>query len=121
MSVRGVAVISVPVSDQGRAKKFFVDQMGFELKRDDASVPGMRWILVAPPGGGPALTLVDWFDSMPAGSLRGLVFSSTDIEADYQRLSALGVEFDTPPETSPWGTETVFRDPDGNRFVLQQA
>ena len=67
------------------------------------------------------LTLVDWFPSMPAGCLRGLVFKVADIDTEYERLVARGVTFQHPPEREPWATETVFTDPDGNEFVLQQA
>lgn len=116
-----VAVVSIPVSDQERAKGFYVEQLGFELIRDDASTPGLRWIQVRPQGATVSLTLVDWFESMAAGSLRGLVFTVDDIDAEYERLVANGVEFEGRPETRPWGTEAVFRDPDGNAFVLQQA
>lgn len=120
MAVRNVAVVSVPVADQDRAKAFYVDRLGFELQADQ-SMPPLRWIRVAPKGSATALTLVTWFDSMPAGSLRGLVLTSDDVQADYERLKAKGVEFEGPPKQQPWGTETTFRDPDGNTFVLQQA
>lgn len=121
MPIRDVTVVSVPVSDQDRAKKFYTDTLGLQLLRDDDSIPGMRWIQVAPPGGGTALTLVTWFDTMPPGSLRGLVFATSDLAADYQRLQGVGVEFDEPPRKQPWATEAVLRDPDGNMLVLQQA
>lgn len=121
MAINKVTVISVPVSDQDRAKAFYVDTLGFEAVRDDSSVPGMRWVQVAPKGSGVALTLVTWFDTMPPGSLRGLVLACDDLDADYQRLSAAGVEFDTPPEQHPWATEAVCHDPDGNMLVLQQS
>ena len=121
MSIKGVAVVSVPVSDQERAKEFYVGRLGFELLRDDSSIPGMRWLQVGPVGASPTLTLVTWFDSMPAGSLRGLVFTSSDLDGDYRRLMANGVEFEGPPQKQPWGTEAVFSDPDGNQFVLQAA
>jgi catechol 2,3-dioxygenase-like lactoylglutathione lyase family enzyme len=116
-----VAVVSVPVSDQARAKSFYVDQLGCKLIRDDDTMPGMRWIQVRPQDGSVTLTLVDWFDSMPAGSLRGLVFAVDDVYAEHQRLSSSGVLFDGPPLARPWATEAVFRDPDGNEFVLQQG
>jgi catechol 2,3-dioxygenase-like lactoylglutathione lyase family enzyme len=119
VSIKDVAVVSVPVSDQEVAKEFYVNKLGFELKQDDTSVPGMRWIVVSCNGVSTSLTLVNWFDSMPAGSLRGLVLRSDDLPSDYERLRARGVEFDSPPTKQPWGTEAVFRDPDGNRFVLQ--
>jgi len=33
-------------------------------------------------------------------------------------LAGRGVEFVSPPEKQPWGTFAVFKDPDGNTFVL---
>jgi catechol 2,3-dioxygenase-like lactoylglutathione lyase family enzyme len=119
--VKSVTVVSVPVSDQERARSFYVDTLGMELIRDDSSVPGMRWIQVAPPAGGTQLTLVTWFESMPAGSLRGLVLKTADLKAAYAELSARGVRFDGPPAEQPWGLEAVVYDPDGNGIVLQQA
>ncbi len=121
MAVKDVIVVSVPVSDQDRAKEFYVDKLGFELEGDDESVPGIRWVRVAPKGGTTSLALVTWFESMPPGSLQGLVLSSDDIQAEYENLVARGVRFDGPPQRRPWGTETVIRDPDGNSLVLQQA
>ena len=44
------AVVSVPVSDQERAKSFYVDTLGLELVRDDSSVPRMRWVQIVQPG-----------------------------------------------------------------------
>lgn len=121
MAIEDVIVVSVPVTDQDRAKAFYVDTLGFSLVREDDSIPGFRWIQVAPPGGTTALTLVTWFDSMPAGSLRGLVLRSNDLQADYNHLRAKGVEFDGPPAPQPYAiAEAVFHDPDGNSLVLQQ-
>ena len=121
MPVQDVTVVSVPVSDQDRAKAFYVDKLGFEPIRDDASVPGIRWVQVAPKKGATALTLVTWFDTMPAGSLRGLVLACDDLDAFCERLQANGVPFDSPPKRQPWATEAVCRDPDGNMLVLQQT
>ncbi len=121
MAIDSVAVVSVPISDPERARSFYVDTLGFELSRDQAMGPGMRWVQVAPKGGGTSLTLVTWFDTMPAGSLRGLVLRSDDIQADYERLTSLGVRFEYPPKRQPWAIETVFYDPDGNGIVLQQV
>ena len=121
MPITDVTVVSVPVSDQDRAKAFYTDTLGLRLVRDDASVPGMRWVQVASPSGGTALTLVTWFDTMPPGSQRGLVLATDDLDGDYQRLRGLGVSFDRPPAQQPWAKEAVLRDPDGNQLVLQQA
>lgn len=121
MAVQDVSVVSVPVSDQERAKAFYVETLGFELTRDDDSVPGIHWVQVTPKGGSTALTLVTWFESMPPGSVQGLVLGSNDLEADCDAFAASGVEFDRQLQEQPWGMEAVIRDPDGNRLVLQQA
>jgi predicted enzyme related to lactoylglutathione lyase len=120
MAVKDVRVVSVPVSDQDRAKDFYVGLLGFDVLQDQ-SAPSMRWLMVSPKGATTALTLVTWFESMPPGSVQGLVLTTDDIDADFAELSARGVSFDGPPRTQPWGRETVMRDPDGNGLVLQQV
>jgi catechol 2,3-dioxygenase-like lactoylglutathione lyase family enzyme len=121
MTLQKTLVVSVPVSDQVRAKDFYVNKLGFELIREDDSVPGIRWVQVGPKVGDTALTLVTWFDTMPAGSLRGLVIGSDDLQADYERLTANGVPFDSAPTRESYATEAVCHDPDGNMIVLQQT
>ena len=42
-------------------------------------------------------------------------FAVDDVDAEYKRLSALGVEIVKNPTTHPWGCRSLwFRDPDGN-------
>jgi predicted enzyme related to lactoylglutathione lyase len=41
-----------------------------------------------------------------------------NVEQTYQELHMRGVEFTAPPQKQPWGTFAVFKDPDGNTFVL---
>ncbi len=121
MAIKDVRVVSVPVSDQERARAFYVEKLGLELVLEDASVPGIHWIQVAPAGAGTSLTLVDWFESMPAGSLRGVVLECDDLEGTYEQLVANGVEVERKLADQPWGREAVMRDPDGNQLVLQKA
>ena len=116
--IENVQVVSVPVSDQERAKTFYADVLGFELRADEPFDPGMRWVEVAPKGATTSLALVTWFESMPPGSLQGLVVATDDIHATYDELVTKGVPFDFPPTELPGGTQAVFRDPDGNGLVL---
>ena len=113
-----VQTVSVPVSDQERARDFYVNTLGFELRSDNEWGEGMRWIEVAPKGSTTSLTLVTWFESMPPGSLQGLVVATDDIRPTHEELVAKGVPFDSPPTEMPGGTQAVFRDPDGNGLVL---
>ena len=42
-------------------------------------------------------------------------FEVQDVDAEYERLKAMGVEFVKLPMTHPWGARSFwFRDPDGN-------
>jgi catechol 2,3-dioxygenase-like lactoylglutathione lyase family enzyme len=115
-----VAVLSLPVSDQDRARDFYVDVLGFDLVADTPMGPGMRWVQVAPPGGGSGttVTLVTWFPSMPAGSAKGLVLETDDLDGDVAALRARGLDLAEVQE-QPWGRFTTFDDPDGNGIVLQ--
>jgi catechol 2,3-dioxygenase-like lactoylglutathione lyase family enzyme len=53
-----VQIVSVPVSDQERAKNFYVTTLGFEIREDTPFGEGMRWIEVAPEGSTASLALV---------------------------------------------------------------
>jgi predicted enzyme related to lactoylglutathione lyase len=44
-----------------------------------------------------------------------LDFLAHDVDAEYPRIAALGVEWVMPPATQPWGNRSmIFRDPAGN-------
>ena len=44
-----------------------------------------------------------------------LDFLVDDVDAEYTRIGALGVEWVMPPTTQPWGNRSMmFRDPAGN-------
>ncbi|MBC8171722.1 MAG: VOC family protein, partial [Anaerolineae bacterium] len=50
--IKMVGTVSVFVSDQDRAKDFYVNKLGMELHRDSPLYPGAttRWVSVAPAG-----------------------------------------------------------------------
>ena len=44
-----------------------------------------------------------------------LDFVVDDVDAEYERISAIGVEWVLPPTTQPWGRRTMlFRDPESH-------
>ncbi|MGI6238598.1 MAG: VOC family protein [Christensenellales bacterium] len=48
-----------------------------------------------------------------------LSFRVADVDAEYARLTQLGVDFMTKPRTYPWGARSAhFRDPDGNIVTI---
>ena len=116
-----ITVVSVPVTDQDRAMRFYTDEVGFELLAQTRFGDGLGWVQVGPAGSEASLTLVTWFDDMSAGSLRGLVVDSDDLDADYRAMTGRGVRFLGPPSQQPGGVFATFIDPDGNQISLRQA
>ncbi len=119
MTISKVQLLSIPVSDQDRARAFYVDTLGFSLVMDTMMGPDMRWVMVAPPGAETAITLVTWFPTMPAGTLKGLVLETDDLDGDLARLAEHGVRPANGIEEAPWGRFVQFDDPDGNGLILQ--
>ena len=58
--------------------------------------------------------------SPAAGDHAVLSFDAEDVDAEYARLLALGIEALCPPTTHPWGARSFqFRDPDGNMLNIR--
>ena len=119
MAITGFEILSVPVSDAQKAKAFYRDVLGFELIRESPMGPGMTWIQLAPPGQPVTIALVTWFDQMKPGGLQGVMVNTPDIDAEHQRLRALGLAL-TEIQQQPWGRFAMFNDPDGNGWILRQ-
>jgi catechol 2,3-dioxygenase-like lactoylglutathione lyase family enzyme len=116
-----ISVISVPVSNPDKAKRFYMEQLGFAEVMDHHLGHGLRWVTLRPPGAETAISLVTWFDSMPPGSMRGGVLSVPDIEAAVADLRATGaITDDQDIESAPWGRWVTVDDPDGNSWVVQE-
>lgn len=113
-----VESVSVPVSDQDQAKKFYVDILGFELQVDNTWREGMRWSEVAPENSPTSLMLVTWSACTLPSMYRVIVVATDDIQAIHEDLVSKGVVFELPPTETPRGTQAMFRDPDGNALLL---
>ena len=69
-----------------------------------------------------AIFSIDGMEKMAPLSMRGagygsvtLGFEVKDVDAEYERIKTLGVEFVLLPKTHPWGARSFwFRDPDRN-------
>jgi predicted enzyme related to lactoylglutathione lyase len=116
--IRGVKFVTIPVRDQDRALKFYTAKLGFQI-RTDQPFGTQRWIELGVPG---ADTEVVLFTSpgheVLIGQFQPFVFWSDNVKKSYDELTARGVEFVGPPKTEAWGTSAMFKDPDGNQFLL---
>jgi catechol 2,3-dioxygenase-like lactoylglutathione lyase family enzyme len=120
MAIKIIQVVSVPVSDQDKAKEFYSGVLGMEVLQDMRMDENSRWVQLQPRGGEASLTLVTWFPSMPAGSLKGLVLETDDLEGTIAEMASKGFTIDAEIDVQPWGRFVSFDDPDGNGIVLRQ-
>jgi catechol 2,3-dioxygenase-like lactoylglutathione lyase family enzyme len=112
-------MVSIRVSYLDGALAFYRDIVGLGVRESADLGEGRRWVELVPPAGGASITLVTWFDAMPAGSLRGLVLGTDDAHAAFAELRSRGVEFaEAGVQDAPWGQHATFCDPDGNSWVL---
>lgn len=114
-----IAIVSVPVKDQAAARDWYKDKMNFALLRDEPMGPEMSWVQLQPKTGGATIALVTWFEGMGAGGLQGVMLHVPDIDAEHARLIAAGIEA-SPIDEQPWGRFTMFKDPDGNGWIVAQ-
>ncbi|WP_423982311.1 VOC family protein [Ilumatobacter sp.] len=119
-----LAVVGVPVSDVDTAKKFYVDQVGFDLDHDITPAEGMRVVQMTPPG---SVCSVVIGHGMPLGeppstAVPQLVVS--DINAVRNGLAQRGVDITDVQQLGPVGAPgsrfAFFSDPDGNPWALQE-
>ncbi len=117
--IKGIKFISVPVRDQDRALEFYTTRLGFAVATDQPFDDKQRWIELRIPGANTGLVLFtpDGHEDR-IGSFQGISFYADDVDATYHALAATGVEFTGPPQRADWGTAAIFKDPDGNTFVI---
>lgn len=116
--MKKITLISIPVTDQQRAKEFY-KKLGFEIIVEAPMGNDQTWIQMGIPGNEASITLVTWFPKMPAGSMQGLIIRTDDIKRDLADLEAKGIRAGKIDET-PWGKFAAVTDPDGNGLNLHQ-
>jgi lactoylglutathione lyase len=118
--ISDVGGVAIPVADQERAVRFYVDRLGFEVLLDVPMGEGGRWVQVAPRGGRVPVALVAAGDGAPVGVDTGITFATSDAEADHSALVGCGVDVD---ELLHWpGVPAMFivRDADGNQLKIME-
>ena len=117
--MKQIKFISVPVRDQDAALEFWTSKVGLRVVTDQPMGPGQRWIELKIPGAqtGIALFTPPGHEAR-IGTFSGISFGVADVDEAYERLHAAGVEFLQPPKKESWGTSAIFKDIDGNSFVL---
>ncbi len=125
-----VKLTSILVNDQNRARQFYTETLGFQIKHD-IPMGGAAWLtLVAPddpngvelllePTGHPASITFQqaiYSDRIPITQLY-----TENIDVEYERLTAKGVTFTSPPKSMGPTKFADFDDTCGNLIRLIQG
>lgn len=113
-------VVTVPVADVDRAKKFYIEKLGFHEDGDWKIEGGRRYIQLTPVGSGCSIVLGEGITTAKPGSIDSLLLVVKDIHEAHDELVKKGVTV-TDVEKMPWGAWHIYMsDPDGNKLSIQQ-
>ena len=117
--IKGVKFVSIPVRDQDRALEFYTKKLGMRVITDSPFDDTQRWIELGIPRAETRIVLFTMSEhEQLIGNMMNVTFAADDVVATAAELKLRGVEFVQDPQKSDWGTAAIFKDPDGNTFVL---
>ncbi|MFJ9173589.1 VOC family protein [Streptomyces sp. NPDC102360] len=123
-----IHMTSVFVDDQAKAAHFYTEILGFKTKHDVDLGEGVRWLtvvsseepdaaeLLLEPSGHPAVK--PYRDALIADGIPLAQFAVDDVQAEYERLTALGVHFTQEPLDMGPVTTAVLDDTCGNLIQI---
>jgi catechol 2,3-dioxygenase-like lactoylglutathione lyase family enzyme len=125
-----IKLAGIYVDDQERARAFYTEKLGFQVKTDAPYSEDARWLTVVsadePEGTELQLAALDdaaraFQKALYAAGQPATALASEDCKAEYDRLVAAGVKFTLEPTVMPYGgTDAVFDDTCGNLICIHQ-
>jgi len=126
-----IYITSVLVDDQEKALRFYTDVLGFVKKNDIPLGGDARWLTVVSSDNPEGTELLLEPDAHPAAKpfkaalvadgIPATSFAVEDVQAEFQRLSGLGVRFTQEPLEMGPVTTAVFDDTCGNLIQIVKA
>ena len=126
-----IKLASIPIDDYDKALKFYTEVMGFQQKRDIPLGGGARWITVVSPqepdgtelllepnASYPAMKALR--ESLVKDGIPFTAFFVENVQEEYERMKALGVEFTMEPTNMGWTSAAIFDDTCGNLIEIYQ-
>jgi len=124
-----IKLTSVYVDDQSKALRFYTEILGFARKADFSNGP-YRWLTVASPEEPNGTELQLALNNNPAAKTYqealfqqnqpAAMFFTDDVQADYERMKALGAEFTMPPTDVTASKIAMLQDTCGNLIQLTE-
>ena len=124
-----IVVSGIFVDDQDKALEFYTEKLGF-VKKTEIPLGAARWLTVVSASDPNGTELLLEPDSHPAvGPFKNALlqdgipytsFGVDDLNAEYERLRAMGVTFTQPPVVMGPVVTAVLEDTCGNLIQLAQ-
>ena len=123
-----MTLMSVFVDDQRKAHEFYTEILGFTTRHDIPMGEDTWWLtvvspqdpegmeLLLEPSGHPAVK--PYRDALIEDGIPLAQFAVDDVQAEYERLRGLGVEFSQEPTDIGPAVVAVFDDPCGNLIQI---
>lgn len=125
-----INLTSVVVDDQDKALSFYTEKLGF-IKKKDVPMGEHKWLTVVSPAeqNGVELLLEPlgfeparvFQKALKDAGIPWTAFDVDDVQKEYDRLVALGVEFSVPPKEAGPVMYAVLDDTCGNNIQLVQT
>ncbi len=127
-----IALASVPIEDYDKALKFYTEMLGFIKKHDIPLGGGARWLTVVSPDAPDGVELLlepnatypamkALKEALVADGIPYTAFQVDNIQEEYARMKALGVEFTMEPTNMGSTTVAIFDDTCGNLIQMFQV
>ncbi len=124
-----IKLTTVFVDDQAKALRFYTEALGFVKKADFSNGP-YRWLTVTSPEEPEGTELQLALNDDPAAKAYqqarfqqgqpAVMFFTDDLQADYERMKARGVEFTMPPTDVTGSKIAKLTDGCGNLIQVTQ-
>jgi len=124
-----IKVTSIYVDDQEKALRFYTDVLGF-VKKTDFSQGPFRWLTVASAEEPEGTELQLALNNNPAAKAYqqalfelnqpAIMFFTSNLQADYDRMKALGAEFTMPPTDVTASKIAMAKDTCGNLVQMTE-
>ena len=116
---------SLPVNDPVKAFKFYTEIIGL---KEHTFMPEAQLAIVTSEDCKTTLLLEPkgdgFYDTFQKEVYQKgypiIILGSDDVQADYERLKSLGVQFKQEPTKTDWGTVATFDDTFGNYIQIHQ-
>ena len=128
-----VTLISIPVLNQDKALKFYTEKLGFITKKDVPLGDGNRWLTLVSPEwqDGPELLLEPapknfepskvYQDALMEAGIPYTQFDVDSVDAEYERLTELGVDFNVKPTEIGPAKIAILNDTCGNNIQIIES